>query len=105
VTTTRAEVALLKYSTASSANTLMRGSLPVACRTGTLEHDLCATITAGKVAAKTGTLDGVKCLAGYTTDGAGRAVTFAILTNGDASTTKAMAAFQQVLALVRVYKG
>ena len=105
VTTTRAEVALLKYSTASSANTLLRGSLPVACRTGTLEHDLCATITAGKVAAKTGTLDGVKCLAGYTTDGAGRAVTFAILTNGDASTTKAMAAFQQVLALVRVYKG
>ena len=105
VTTTRAEVALLKYSTASSANSLLRGSLPVACRTGTLEHDLCATITAGKVAAKTGTLSGVKCLAGYTTDGAGRAVTFAILTNGDTSTTKAMAAFQQVLALVRVYKG
>lgn len=105
VATTRAEVALLKYSTASSANTLMRSSLPVACRTGTLEHDLCATITAGKVAAKTGTLDGVKCLAGYTTDGAGRAVTFAFLTNGDASTSKAMAAFQQVLALVRVYKG
>jgi len=105
VTTTRAETALLLYAAKSSAATLLRGSLPVACRTGTLEHDLCATATAGKVWAKTGTLDGVKCLAGYTTDGAGRAVTFSILTNGDASTSTALAAMQKVLILVRGYTG
>jgi D-alanyl-D-alanine carboxypeptidase/D-alanyl-D-alanine-endopeptidase (penicillin-binding protein 4) len=105
VTTTRAEVALLKYAAKSSAASSLRGSLPVACRTGTLEHDLCATATAGQVWAKTGTLDGVKCLAGYTTDGAGRAVTFAILTNGDKSTSTAMSAMQKVLVLLRGYTG
>jgi D-alanyl-D-alanine carboxypeptidase/D-alanyl-D-alanine-endopeptidase (penicillin-binding protein 4) len=105
IATTRAEVALLTYAAKSSAATSLRASLPVACRTGTLEHDLCATATAGKVWAKTGTLDGVKCLAGYTTDGAGRAVTFAILTNGDKSTSTAMSAMQKVLTLVRGYTG
>jgi D-alanyl-D-alanine carboxypeptidase/D-alanyl-D-alanine-endopeptidase (penicillin-binding protein 4) len=105
IATTRAEVALLTYAVKSSAATSLRASLPVACRTGTLQHDLCATATAGKVWAKTGTLDGVKCLAGYTTDGAGRAVTFAILTNGDKSTSTAMSAMQKVLTLVRGYTG
>jgi D-alanyl-D-alanine carboxypeptidase/D-alanyl-D-alanine-endopeptidase (penicillin-binding protein 4) len=105
VTTTRSEVALLTYAARSAAASSLRASLPVACRTGTLEHDLCATATAGKVWAKTGTLPGVKCLAGYTTDGAGRAVTFAILTNGDRSTTTAMSAMQKVLTLVRSYTG
>jgi D-alanyl-D-alanine carboxypeptidase/D-alanyl-D-alanine-endopeptidase (penicillin-binding protein 4) len=105
VTTTRAEVALLLYAAKSSAATLLRGSLPVACKTGTLEHYLCAPSTSGKVVAKTGTLDGVKCLSGYTTDGAGRAVTFSILTNGDSSTSTAMTAMQKVLILVRGYTG
>lgn len=105
VATTRGEVALLEYAAKSSAASLLRSSLPIACQLGTLQHDLCASSTAGKVWAKTGTLDGVKCLAGYTTDGAGRAVTFAILTNGDKSTTTAMAAMQKVLTLVRGYTG
>jgi len=105
LTTTRSEVALLGYAARSSAATLLRSSLPVACQTGTLKDDLCATATAGKVFAKTGTLPGVKCLAGYTTDGAGRAVTFAILTNGDRSTTTAMSAMQKVLTLIRGYTG
>lgn len=105
LTTTRSEVALLTYAAGSPAATLLRSSLPVACETGTLQHDLCATATAGKVWAKTGTLPAVKCLAGYTTDGAGRAVTFAILTNGDRDTSTAMAAMQKVLVLVRGYKG
>jgi serine-type D-Ala-D-Ala carboxypeptidase/endopeptidase (penicillin-binding protein 4) len=103
VTNTRSEVALLMYAAKSKAATLLRSSLPVACRTGTLKDDLCATATAGKVWAKTGTLDGVKCLAGYTTDGAGRVVTFAILTNGDKSTSTAMSAMQKVLTLIRGY--
>jgi serine-type D-Ala-D-Ala carboxypeptidase/endopeptidase (penicillin-binding protein 4) len=103
VTNARSEVALLMYAAKSKAATLLRSSLPVACRTGTLKDDLCATATAGKVWAKTGTLDGVKCLAGYTTDGAGRVVTFAILTNGDKSTSTAMSAMQKVLTLIRGY--
>jgi D-alanyl-D-alanine carboxypeptidase/D-alanyl-D-alanine-endopeptidase (penicillin-binding protein 4) len=102
-TTTRGEVALLLYAAQSAAASELRSALPVACRTGTLEKDLCAPSTAGQVWAKTGTLDSVKGLAGYTTDDAGRAVTFAILTNGDKSTRTAMAAMQKVLVLVRGY--
>lgn len=103
--TSEAEVALLEYAANSPAADALRGSLPVACRTGTLQHDLCASSTAGMVVAKTGSLDGVKTLAGYTTDGLGRAVTFAILTNSDRNTDAAMASMQKVLTVVRGYTG
>jgi D-alanyl-D-alanine carboxypeptidase len=104
-TSAASEVALLEYATRSAAAGALRASLPLACRTGTLKHLLCATLTAGKVWAKTGTLDGTKCLAGYTTDAKGRVVTFAILTNGDRSTATAMTAMSKVLALLRTYRG
>jgi D-alanyl-D-alanine carboxypeptidase/D-alanyl-D-alanine-endopeptidase (penicillin-binding protein 4) len=54
-------------------------ALPVAGRDGTLEDRMCGTAAAGRVWAKTGTLDGVRCLAGYTWTRSGRRVTFAFL--------------------------
>ena len=98
-----AEVALLDYAHGTSAANLLVGSLPVACQVGTLEHEFCDTIGAGKVFAKTGTLDHVKTLAGYTTDAKGRWVTFAILTNGDSSTSKASLAIDRAVLVLRRY--
>jgi D-alanyl-D-alanine carboxypeptidase len=103
VQSARGEATLLSYAASTSAGPLLHSSLPVACRTGTLEHLLCGTRTAGKVFAKTGTLDHAKALSGYTTDAKGRTVTFAILTNGDRSTSTAMRAIEKVVYLLRGY--
>lgn len=98
-----AEVALLDYAHGTSAANLLVGSLPIACQVGTLKHEFCDTIGAGKVFAKTGTLDHVKTLAGYTTDAKGRWVTFAFLTNGDSSTSKAALAVDRAVLVLRRY--
>lgn len=97
------EVALLEYAHTSSAADSLLASLPVACQVGTLKHEFCDTIGAHEVFAKTGTLDHVKCLAGYTTDAQGRWVTFAFLTNGDSSTSKASLAIDRAVLVLRHY--
>ena len=56
-------------------------SLPVSGRTGTLRHRLSQDGMAGRVRAKTGTLNGVTGLAGYATTNSGRTVIFAVLAN------------------------
>src|SRR5207248_10832596 len=48
------EVALLGYAHTSSAASLLQQSLPVACRSGTLKKEMCHTVAAGQVFAKTG---------------------------------------------------
>ena len=103
VQSARGEATLLSYAAATSAGPLLPSSLPVACRTGTLEHLLCGSRAAGQVFAKTGTLDHAKALSGYTTDAKGRAVTFSILTNGDRNTSTAMRAIEKVVYLLRSY--
>jgi len=103
--TAAGEVALLEYAHTSRAASLMLQSLPTACRTGTLKDEFCNTIGAGQVWAKTGTLDHVKALAGYTTDAKGRWVTFAILTNGDSSTSRAMKSMVSSVLQLRRYAG
>jgi hypothetical protein len=66
-------------------------SLPIAGRDGTLSERMTGTIAAGRLRAKTGTLRGVSCLAGYTRDRSGRDLVFAILVNGiDGSPEPAM---------------
>ena len=97
------EVTLLEYAHTSPAAQLFFDSLPIACRTGTLEDEFCHTVAAGHVFAKTGTINHVKTLAGYTTDAKGRWVTFAMLTNGDTYTSSAMRAMAHVLLLLRHY--
>jgi D-alanyl-D-alanine carboxypeptidase/D-alanyl-D-alanine-endopeptidase (penicillin-binding protein 4) len=103
--TAHGEVALLKAAHNGPAAAALLASLPVACSTGTLEHEMCHTSAAGKVFAKTGTLAHTKALAGYTTDAQGRLVSFAFLTGGDVSTSKAMNAIERSVILLRHYAG
>jgi D-alanyl-D-alanine carboxypeptidase/D-alanyl-D-alanine-endopeptidase (penicillin-binding protein 4) len=101
--TAAGEVALLEYAHKSPADALLVRALPVGCQSGTLKDQFCDTIGAGTVFAKTGTLSHVKALAGYTTDAKGRRVTFAFLTNGDTSTSRAMTAIVRSVLLLRHY--
>ena len=103
--TARGEVSLLDYAYSSSAWPDLKAALPVACRTGTLKHRFCKTIAAGRVFAKTGTLTHTTALAGFTTDGAGRHVTFAVICAGVHSTSKAEHATDQVVLALRRYMG
>jgi D-alanyl-D-alanine carboxypeptidase/D-alanyl-D-alanine-endopeptidase (penicillin-binding protein 4) len=71
--------------------TLMR-ALPIACKDGTLKKRMCGTAAAGKVSAKTGSLDYTRTLTGWTSTADGHLVQFAFLLGGASSTTKANAA-------------
>jgi len=66
--------------------------LPVAGRNGTLFRRFVGTSAAGKVRAKTGSLEGVAALAGFATAKDGRTLTFSLLANDlpNASTGSAM---------------
>ena len=101
--TAAGEVALLEYAHSSAEAGLLLRALPVGCQSGTLKDEFCNTIGAGHVFAKTGTIDHVRALAGYTTDAKGRWVTFAILTNGDTSTSRAMTSIVRSVLLLRSY--
>lgn len=57
-------------------------ALPVAGESGTLSGRMNGTAAAGRVRAKTGTMPGVSCLAGYLTDDSGRELVFAVMVNG-----------------------
>ena len=99
------EVTLLHYAKSSPAAGVLMAALPVACRSGTLRHEFCGTVAAGKVFAKTGTLMHAKALAGYTTDARGRLVTFAILCNAVRDTYAASQAMQRAVVVLRNYTG
>ncbi|MDX6698380.1 MAG: hypothetical protein QOE65_1777 [Solirubrobacteraceae bacterium] len=58
-----------------------RGSLAVACRSGTLAGRMCGTPAAGRCRAKTGTLSNVSALSGYCDVGGERVVAFSIIMN------------------------
>jgi D-alanyl-D-alanine carboxypeptidase/D-alanyl-D-alanine-endopeptidase (penicillin-binding protein 4) len=53
--------------------------VPTSCRSGTLRYRLCGSHVAGRVHAKTGTLDHVVALSGWTHTRDGRLVTFSFL--------------------------
>jgi D-alanyl-D-alanine carboxypeptidase/D-alanyl-D-alanine-endopeptidase (penicillin-binding protein 4) len=56
-------------------------SLPVAGRDGTIRWRMDGTQAAGRLRAKTGTLDGVVSLSGYVEEASGRVLAFAVLVN------------------------
>lgn len=103
--TAAGEVALLTYAHGSSAGPALRRALPVACRTGTLKDRFCGTAAAGKVFAKTGTLDHSRVLAGYTTDALGRLVTFSVICSKVHNLTAAAKATDRAVLLLRGYRG
>lgn len=80
------------------------GALPVSCETGTLEHRLCGKHVRGEVHAKTGTLDHISALSGYTQTKSGDVVTFSFLLSGVKDLTKANDHVDSAIALV-VRKG
>ena len=65
-------------------------SLPIAGRTGTLVSFLSGTTLEGKVFAKSGSIERVKCYAGYVQKG-GKTYIFAIMVNNARGTSKAVA--------------
>jgi serine-type D-Ala-D-Ala carboxypeptidase/endopeptidase (penicillin-binding protein 4) len=84
------EVSWLEAAMASaSLGPLLYAGLPVSCVDGTLIHRFCGTAAAGRVHAKTGTLDGMRALSGFVTDAAGHRVTFAFLVGGPLSSAAA----------------
>lgn len=101
--TARGEVTLLNYAQQSTARGDLLRALPLACRRGTLKDRFCHTIGAGMVYAKTGTLSHTSALAGYTTDGAGRAVTFAVICGQVRSITSAQHAIDRAVLVLRRY--
>lgn len=103
--TAAGEVALLHYAQAGAAGPLLKGSLPVGCRTGTLKDRYCGTVGAGAVFAKTGTLDHTRALSGYTTDGLGRRVTFSVICSQVRSLTAAADATDRAVLVLRGYRG
>lgn len=79
----------------------LKAKLPIGCRDGTLAKRFCGTVAAGRVFAKTGTLDTGHALTGWTYTRDGHLVTFAFLLSGftDAlSATKAIDRAVVVLA-------
>jgi serine-type D-Ala-D-Ala carboxypeptidase/endopeptidase (penicillin-binding protein 4) len=76
--TPEAVVALLRYAAAQSWGADYLASLPVVGEDGTLALQLKGTAAAGRVQAKTGTLEHTKAMAGYATTLSGRRVIFAL---------------------------
>ena len=64
-----------------AGNTRWRQSLPTAGRTGSLRNFLKKRAAAGRVQAKSGSLNGVRCYAGYAKRVDGRELAFAIMVN------------------------
>jgi D-alanyl-D-alanine carboxypeptidase/D-alanyl-D-alanine-endopeptidase (penicillin-binding protein 4) len=81
----------------SSTGQLLRESLAVAGRTGTLKRRMRNTGAAGRCRGKTGTLTGVSNLVGYCQSAGGHLLAFAIFT--DAITTSAAHTFQDHIAI------
>ena len=82
--TPRAAVALLKYSQTRPWFTFYYDSLPVAGVDGTLEDRMKNTIAAGRVHAKTGSVEHVRTLSGFAETAHGRRLIFSFLSNNEA---------------------
>ncbi len=94
------QVALLRAGRRSAVAASFREALPVGCVDGTLRKRLCGTAAAGRVQAKTGTLRGVRTLAGYTTTARGRVVYFAFQLSGVKDGARALRAIDRAVVLL-----
>jgi D-alanyl-D-alanine carboxypeptidase/D-alanyl-D-alanine-endopeptidase (penicillin-binding protein 4) len=84
------------------SGTIARG-LPVAASTGTLFHRYAGTSLAGRLRAKTGTLNGVAAFTGWLAAGQGRQVAFSYLVNGIASEAEGRALEDRVASALNTY--
>ena len=79
--TPRAIVALLKYAQTQAWFAPYYASLPVAGVDGTLENNLRTTIAAGRIHAKTGSVEHVRTRSGFAETPGGRQLVFSFLSN------------------------
>ena len=85
---------------------VLREALPVAGEDGTLAGRFLSTAGSGNVRAKTGSLSGVRALAGYVEDAAGDTLVFALLLNGYAAPGDVAAAIEDLLVeQLALYRG
>ncbi|MFQ5688838.1 MAG: D-alanyl-D-alanine carboxypeptidase/D-alanyl-D-alanine-endopeptidase [Gemmatimonadota bacterium] len=76
---------------------VFRDALPVAAKDGTLVRRFLSTAAARNVLAKTGSLAGVRALAGYVTDGDGESLVFSLLLNEYDAPGEVAAALEDLL--------
>ena len=98
--TARQQVQWLSKIRSSPIGPAFRATLPTGCVDGTMKSRFCGTTAASKVVAKTGTLDFITALAGYTTTANGRVVTFSMIGNNLKSTSAARLAMDKALIAV-----
>lgn len=96
----RVQVRFLQRALAGPHGDALRRSLAITCVDGTLKSRTCGTPAAGKVFAKSGSIDNVVALTGVTTTGSGRPVTFSFLLNGVRSSRLGRVAVDAALAEV-----
>lgn len=94
------QLQLLQAAAASEAGPAFRAALPIGCRDGTLKTRFCGTPGEGRVSAKTGTLSGVRVLAGVTTTASGRSVQFAFQLSGVRDGAQALAAIDRAVVVL-----
>jgi serine-type D-Ala-D-Ala carboxypeptidase/endopeptidase (penicillin-binding protein 4) len=77
-------------------------ALPISCYTGTLLGRLCGPNVRGKVRAKTGSIDHIAALSGYTRTNSGRDVTFSFLLSGfkDSNFTRVLDHLDAAVAVI-----
>jgi D-alanyl-D-alanine carboxypeptidase/D-alanyl-D-alanine-endopeptidase (penicillin-binding protein 4) len=81
--TPRAAVHLLAYASTQPWGQSFISTLPIAGQDGTLEDHLKGTRAAGRVQAKTGSLERVRGISGFATTVSGEALIFSIFTNNN----------------------
>ena len=94
------QVQLLQLALTADVGPAFLGALPIGCRDGTLKTRFCGTAAEGRVSAKTGTLSGVRVLAGVTTTRSGRQVQFAFQLSGVSDGTRALAAIDRAVVVL-----
>lgn len=96
----RAAVALLRWTATQPWGTTYRASLPVGGVDGTLRRRFAGTPLAGRIFAKTGTLNATNALSGWLIAASGRELTFSIIANDVPDGTSALAAMDRALVAI-----
>lgn len=96
----RTVVTLLRWGATQTWGKLWRESFPIGGTDGTLRRRFAGTPLAGKIFAKTGTLNATNALSGWLIAASGRELTFSILANDVPDGTSALAAMDQALLAI-----
>ena len=96
----RATVALLRWTASQPWAAAYRASLPIGGVDGTLRRRFAGTPLAGRIFAKTGTLNATNALSGWMIAASGRELTFSIIANDVPDGTSALAAMDGTLLAI-----